>query len=299
MLSTKKNSIKLGNSTNIFSFKQAGIIVSLFCVILLQSCSQKGKKVASVDGISLYENEVLLLMEHLGHDLSDTLIFKEIVNEWCIDQVFINELASQNEDASTINRLRTHSYEGDLGRYEIEKVLIAQQLDTIVSEDEILNYFQKNKEEFILHDYIVKAFYLKIPREVDFKKEGIHKFYLLKNDKDIVEINAFAKIYAENYYFNDSTWIFFNELVKDVPISKYNVDNIVLNRTKTYFSDDRYTYFINIIDFKLKNEVPPVDFLKNDIRKIILTKRVLQLKEKNESKLIQRIKEKHEIISKY
>ena len=80
-------------------------------------------------------------------------------------------------------------------------------------------------------------------------------------------------------------------------MAKYNIDNIVLNRTKTYFSDDSFTYFLNIIDYKLKDEAPPVEFLSNEIKSRIVATRLQELKEKNESKLIQRIKKKHEIIT--
>ncbi len=275
------------------------MIVSLFCVFLMFSCNNKGKVIATVDDVPLYEEDVFLLMKHQGSDFNDSILFNEIVEKWCIHQAFINELKSNNQEIYEINKMRTHSFLGDLSKYETERAFIEKELDTIIHEEEIIQYYKKHKNEFILHDYIVKALYLKIPKEVDFKKERINQFYLLKKDKDIVEIDAFAKIYAENYYFNDSTWIFFNELAKDIPISKYNVDNIILNRSKTYFSDENFTYFLNIIDFKLKNEVPPFDFLRNDIRKIILSKRVLEITNKNESTLIQRIKTKHEIIIKH
>jgi len=289
----------LANNSIILFQKQAGLTVSLFCVFLITiSCSQNGKVVATVDDVPLYENDVLQIMKHQGYDLSDSILFNEMVDKWCIDQAFINELENQDNNSFRTNQLRAHSFIADLARFEIEKISIQSQLDTLVSDEEINQYYEQNKEEFILQDYIVKALYLKIPKSIDFKKDEVHKYYLLKNDKDLVEINAYAKSYAENYYFNDSTWIFFNELVKDIPISKYNVDNIILNRSKTYFSDDNFTYFINVIDFKLKNEVPPIDFLRNDIRRIILTKRLLEITDKNESVLIQRIKTKHEIIIK-
>jgi hypothetical protein len=146
-----------------------------------------------------------------------------------------------------------------------------------------------------LNDYIVKALYLKIPKELDFKEEDVHINYLLKNDKDLAEINSYAKLYAQNYYFDDSTWIYFDELAKDIPLSKYNVDNIVLNRTKTYFSDDQHWYFLNILDYKLKDEAPPLEFLKDRIRSIIVSQRLNDIREKNETKLLNDLKKKHEI----
>ena len=38
----------------------------------------------------------------------------------------------------------------------------------------------------------------------------------------------------------------------------------------SYFSDDDYTYFLNIIDFNLKDEAPQVDFIQNEIKSIIV-----------------------------
>ena len=72
-----------------------------------------------------------------------------------------------------------------------------------------------------------------------------------------------------------------------------------MNRTKTYFSDDEYTYFLNIIDYRLKDEVPPLEFLKPQIKEIILSKRVNNLREKQENKLLQSIKTKHDIKIQY
>jgi hypothetical protein len=73
------------------------------------------------------------------------------------------------------------------------------------------------------------------------------------------------------------------------------VDNLVLNRTKTYFSDEQYTYFINILDYKLKDEAPPLEFLESEIKNIIVAQRMHDLLEEKGSKLIKSIKAKHEI----
>ena len=131
----------------------------------------------------------------------------------------------------------------------MEEIKIKKSLDTIVSLEESQTYYDSHKDEFILNDYIVKALYLKIPKDLDFKEEEVHLNYLLKNDKDLAEINSYAKLYAENYYFDDSVWVYFDKITEDIPLTKYNIDNIVLNRTKTYFSDEEHWYFLNIIDY--------------------------------------------------
>ena len=234
-------------------------------------------------------------MRHAGLSIDSISDYKAFVDQWIENEVFKAELKEKDPETWNLVHLRAQLFAGDLAEFFIEENELKKKLDTVVSVKEIQNYYDSHKDEFVLHDYIVKALYLKIPKDVDFNSKKIQQKYLLKNDKDVMEVNSYAKLYAVNFYYNDSAWVYFNELTKDIPLTKYNVDNIVLNRSKTYFSDDEYTYFLNIIDFTLKDDAPPVDFLKNEIKSIIVANRLQNLKEKNESKLIQRIKKKYEI----
>lgn len=270
-------------------------MASLFCFVFV-ACKAKDTVVAKVDDVELTENDAFLLMNHLGYDKNNQDEYNAFLEDWAENEMFNAELAKTNPDQAKLVKLRSAAFSGELAKYYLQESFVKAKLDTVVSEEEIKQYYNEHKDEFILHDYIVKALYLKIPADVDYKTDEIHKSFLLKNDKDLSKINSYAKLYAENYYFNDSSWTYFNDLVKDIPLTNYNVDNIVLNRSKTYFSDDKYTYFLNIIDFKLKDEAPPVEFLADQIKEIIVLNRLQQLKEKNESNFIQTIKEKHEII---
>ncbi len=274
---------------------QAGILVSLFCLFLLTSCSDNNKVIASVDDVELTENDAFVLMKHAGLNIDSLEEKNAFVDQWIENEVFKAEMKELYPDEWKLIQLRASNYTGDLAKFYLEEYELKKKLDTIVSDKEINTYYESHKDEFVLHDYIVKAMYLKIPKDLDFKSKNIHQKFLLKNDKDVIEVNSYAKLYAVNFYYNDSAWVYFNDLTKDIPLTKYNIDNIVLNRTKTYFSDNEYTYFLNIIDYTLKDEAPPVDFLQNEIKGLIVANRLQLLKEKNESKLIQRIKKKYEI----
>ncbi len=283
------------NRLNIQSFKQVNLSVGLFCLFILSSCNSNNPIIASVGDSDLTESELYSMLSNEGVSSTDSTQYYLAIDRWIENEAFLQSLQNADEEEYLKIKSRASFYAGTLARFFIEENQLRNELDTIVQIEEIETYYNEHKQEFILHDYIVKALYLKIPKEIDFKSDNVHRSFLLKNDKDLSEINSYAKLYAENYYFNDSTWIFFNDVAKEIPITKYNVDNIVLNRSKTYFSDDNFTYFLNIIDFKLKNEAPPIDFLKDKIKSTILTHRMHELKIENESKLIQRIKDENEI----
>jgi hypothetical protein len=268
-------------------------MVSLFC--FLYSCSEQEKTLASVGEAELTESDAYVLMKHQGLDFDDKKALRKFVQEWCNDELYKQELAAKYPEEWNIVRLRSESYAGDLAQFQLEEMYTKKALDTVVTMNELKKYYDAHQDEFLLNDYIVKALYLKIPKELDFRSEDVHINYLLKNDKDLAEINSYAKLYALNYYFDDSSWIYFDELAKDIPLSKYNVDNIVLNRTKTYFSDDDHWYFLNILDYKLKNEAPPLEFLKDRIRNIIVSQRLNELRKKKEKELLNDLKKKHEV----
>lgn len=273
--------------------KWAGLRVSLFCFITLASCSTD-PVVAHVDDSELLESDAIILMNHLGYNSKDQKDWKVFLELWCEQEALRLELLEKDPELSKLVELRAQAYSGELSKYYLEEEEIASRLDSIVSEKELSDYYAKHKEEFALQDYLVQALYIKVEKGVKVEKD-LREHYMLKNDKDLSKVNSYAKLYAENFYFDDSQWIYFNDLTKDIPLNGYNKDNIVLNRTKTYFSDDEFTYFLNILDYKLKDSAPPFEFLKPQIKEIILSKRVNELREQIESQLILNIKKKHDI----
>jgi len=283
----------LVNKENSF-LKRAGLTVSLFCLLLLSSCSGKEEIVASVNEKELTKNDAKILMDNLGYDANSKADWSLFLETWSTEEALRQELEQTNPEASKLISLKADAYKGELAKYYLEEKMIFSKLDSIVTEADIKSYYESNKSSFSLQDYLVTALYIKIPKGVKVE-DKLKTAFLLKNDKDLTQVNSYAKLYAENFYFDDEQWIYFNELTKDIPLKQYNIDNIVLNRTKTYFSDEEYTYFINIIDYRLKDEVPPFEFLKPQIKEIILSKRVNTLREKQESKLLQSIKTKHDI----
>ncbi len=279
-------------------FLKAGKIVSLFCIFILLSCKGKGDEWAKVNDVILTESEAILLMDYLGYNSELEEDRKKFTEKWIEQQVFIQELEQTNESEATMTRLKTTWHQGDLSRFYLEEAVIREEIETEISDSVILDYFNSHKEDFSLNDYIVRALYIKVPKEAP-KQDDLKQDYLLKKDKDYSKVISYAKLYAENFYYDDSTWVYFDELTKDAPTEKLNKDNVVLNRTKTYFSDEKYVYYLNIIDFKFKDATPPIEFLKPVIKQLLISQKLNDLKEKNSASFIQKIKQKHEITRKY
>ena len=281
-------------NNKIIRIKQAAILVSLFLFFVISGCSDQDVVVASVNDHELTMEQAERLMDALGYDINKKEDWKTFLESWTTNEAYRQELMEADEKRSEIVSLKGKNFEGELSRFYLEEREISKKLDTTITEKELKDHYAKNKDQFSLQDYLVKALYIKIPKGIEVESK-LKESYLLKNDKDLTRVNSYAKLYAEDFYFDDAQWIYFNDLVKDIPLKEYNRDNLILNRTKTYFSDQEFTYFVNILDYRVKDEVPPFDFLKCQIREIILARRISVLREQIENEIKQRVNKKHDI----
>lgn len=270
-------------------------MAGLFCVLALFSCERQGDILASVNESELTKEDAFVIMKHLGYNPYDEASQKKFVEYWINKEIVKEEIKKNHPDDWQLMELRSKDYQGDLAQIYLQEKNALSALDTIITNEHINAYYNEHIEEFKLNDYLVKGLYLKIPISSEYKKDLIHYRYLLKNDKDVELVISYAKLYAENFYYEDSSWTYFKELASDLPTDKMNVDKLIQNRSKTYFHDNEYYYFINIQDFKLKDDAPPVEFLEKEIKRAILSNRLEKIIEDQESQWIERLKKEHEI----
>ena len=147
--------------------RQAGVFVSLFCLFLLHSCGQKENIVAQVGEVELSESDAYVLMKHQGIDPKDNAAYRTFLENWCENEALKAELKSLYPENWQLVELRGEAFKADLAKLYLEESSLNAKLDTIVSKEEVEQYYSDHMDEFILQDYIVKSLYLKIPVELD------------------------------------------------------------------------------------------------------------------------------------
>ena len=115
-------------------------------------------------------------MQHAGLSMDSANQYKAFVEQWVEYEVYKAEIKEKYpSEVWRLIHLRSESFKGDLAQFYLEETELRKQLDTIVTMEEIQHYYDNHKDEFILHDYIVKALYIKIPVDVDFKKKKLNQ----------------------------------------------------------------------------------------------------------------------------
>ena len=111
-------------------------------------------------------------------------------------------------------------YREDLLKYRYQEAMLQKLLDTAITEQQILDYFEANSANFELKENIVRAAYRSLyPRPRISRRP---KDAPIGNAEDLVRLEDYCLKYASGFGLSDSTWMSFSELSRKVPIQTYN-----------------------------------------------------------------------------
>ncbi|UKN02884.1 peptidyl-prolyl cis-trans isomerase [Paracrocinitomix mangrovi] len=253
-------------------------LLGLLTLVSCGSEEDKGRVLAEVYEEQLFEADLKSYLNSIEYEKQDSaVVASAYVNEWVETQILVHHAkANENVDQNHIDQ-KVREFENDLYIYELEQVLVNEKLDTVVSDEEIKAYYESHQEDFQLNDYLVKVLYIKIPVDAP-NIDEVGAKYRLNRPTDIEDIEAFAKIYATNYYYDPDNWIYFDDLLKEIPLQDIKKDQFIMKKSKVRFEENGYHYFLNVIDYKLKNTISPLGFEKKNIKERILNRRIKELR---------------------
>ncbi|MGM0477758.1 MAG: hypothetical protein ACQERC_00925 [Bacteroidota bacterium] len=291
-MSTKRCSTALVNNKHL---KYAGkVVLTGSLLVFLSSCSsqQQDDVVCQVQDHALTESMLEELVNYYADEYSPDHLRERVIERWAFQKQIELAMEDQRPQQKRWNELRSRDELTDLHRFDLENNYIAQQLDSSVSDQEIQTYYDNHRDQYKSESYIVRALYIRIPDSVALQVP-FEDHFLLKNDKDEQLIQKYAKLYAENFYFERDKWIYFDDLTKEIPMSNNKKQNLILQKGASIFHVDDWTYFINVIDYRSKSVSSPMQIEKNNIKKRILKRRINALRQEATETIAKNVKEQY------
>jgi hypothetical protein len=232
---------------------------------------------ASVGDIYLFKKDIQgIVSQGISKEDSVDLIARHIKG-WVKKQLLISEAQKQLTFDEVELERRVLDYRYALMMHEFEKYTIQRNLDRKISEGEINAYYKENIDNFKLKQNIIRGYFIQLSK--DAPKLGRFR-YLLRSDLEdrIEELKSYAYSYGTKVHLNDSVWVNFEDVISNTPLTEINNKTDFLRRNKYYeVPDEQYLYFLKITQYKVQNDTSPLEFVRDDIKKIILNKRKVQL----------------------
>ena len=240
------------------------------------------KPLARVNDVFLYQDELSgIVTGNISKEDSSARV-SAYVNSWIRKQLLISEATKKiNINEAEVER-KILDYRYSLIGYEFQNYYIKQNLNDSISDVEVAAYYKDHLDNFILKQNIVQGTFIKAP--VGAPRVGRLKGLMYsQKEKDIEELKSYCISFTAAYHLSDSSWIPFDKLVVNSPLVEIP-NKIQFLRSYTYYetSDTEFLYFLKIENYKISDNVSPIQFVEEDIKNIILNKRKVELARKLE-----------------
>ncbi|MCB0485890.1 MAG: hypothetical protein KDC47_06825 [Flavobacteriaceae bacterium] len=246
--------------------------------------SDDRKAAARVFDIVLYEEDMLKILPKGLNPEDSALFVKTYINRWAQEQLMLQKAKiNLREDEEEINEL-VDQYKQDLLINRYKEAIVAQELDTLITSEDIEEFYNANKDIFKLNEELVKIRYIQYGNNVINPKEFAKLFKAdnIDDDKKLME----QELQLKSYNLNDSIWIRFDDVMKHISFLKDDNKDKYLRKNYAFEQEeDESTYLVKVKDVLLRNEIAPMSYTIPTIKQMILHKRKLELIRKIEETL--------------
>ena len=226
----------------------------------------------------------------------DSAAFAErYINSWARDMLLMDRaekgLSAEEKDVSA----QLEDYRRTLLNHRYEQKYIAEHLDSLVTREEIEDYYAANREKFRLQNPVVKAYYFNIsPRSKEL--QTILSGMTSTKEAQRAEADTLMRTASMRFVDYSANWVDAYVLARE-----FNTDVVTLlsSRKKEWIrlpdglGHDNVAF---LIDYVPDGSYAPVDYCTKRIEEIILSARKHALSAEFETKLIEEALESEQLI---
>jgi len=265
----------------------------IFVFGLFYGCSYFSKS-SRGDVVVAKVGDKLLLRQELASALRGGITKTDSVNQskdyiqrW-IKQELMLRLAEENltEDQKDVQH-ELDEYRTSLIIHRYQQQLISQKLDTVITSENIHQFYDLNPQQFILDQHIVKAIYIEVPKNVA-KVDQLKRWMSTLDDKSRTELEKYSFQYATKFdYFNDQ-WIDFSVIRSRMPAGITDPDAALHRNSFIETYEGNKYYLAAIKDYRLIGDKAPFEYVKERIANLILNNRKMEFIEELQKNIYQK-----------
>lgn len=261
-----------------------GILLSMACNRIP---ARNGEEpVARVYDKYLYASDIYGIFDGITDPADSARLARSFIDQWIKRQTMvryaeINVIGMEKNFESMIE-----DYRSSLLVYEYEKQLVREKVDTVVSNRQLEEYYNNNLHAFSLENPIVKALYIRMDKS-NSRIADTRRYINSKRDQDFEQLLNIGQQEADRFDFFDDEWVSLPLIMEKIPGNPEDMDAYLQRNQSWESEDDDYIHFLLIRDYLVSGEKAPLDYIQNQIKGLVLSKRKLDYIEQIEQDVIQ------------
>ncbi len=257
----------------------------LFFIVLILSILSGCRffnHLAPGDDVVASVGEKILLRRELANIIQKGITKTDSLNQaksyeqrWVRHELMLT-MAEENlsDDQKDVQR-ELDEYRSSLIIHRYQQQLISQKLDTVITETDIRQFYDKHLDQFLLDMNIVKADYIEVPKNLA-KPDLLKRLMVATDDKSNQELAKFSFQYATRFEEFNGQWVDFSHIRSMMPPSFTSPDATLKRNSFIEAYDDNKYYLVAIKEYKLIGDKAPFEFVNTRIANLILNTRKME-----------------------
>ncbi|MFV0585691.1 peptidyl-prolyl cis-trans isomerase [Bacteroides reticulotermitis] len=272
------------------------LLVSLLCCV---SCKDqhdhRGKTpLVEVDGNFLYKEDLTAALP-VGVSKDDSILFTEhYIRSWA-EEILLYEKAENNiPDNAGIDQL-VENYRKALIMHTYQQELINQRLTKDLPEEDVVAYYEQNKELFKLDFPLIKGLFIKVPLTAP-QLANVRKWYKTEKQEAVEHLEKYSLQNAVKYEYFYDKWVSVADILELLPL-QVEAPEIYVNRHRQIeLKDTAFYYFLNVSDYRSAGDQKPYEFARSEAKDLLVNQRQVNFMKQVKDDLYKQAVSKKKII---
>ncbi|MCQ2252517.1 MAG: hypothetical protein MJZ61_03605 [Bacteroidales bacterium] len=232
--------------------------------------------IAKVYDKYLYYEDLGELVPQGADPIDSAFTVKQYVHVWARQQLMIKKaelyLTPEQKDVEK----QIEDYRNNLLIYRYKDDFIRQNLDTVVTANQMEEYHSQHPDDFLLNSPAVKVIFVKM-LEVSDMVQNVRKLLDYHSEKDSLALLELCKSSVLKFDTFDNQWITIQEACKDMTETINEKHDALKSHGTISLSDGEYVYFLKIRDYLSAGSIMPIEMAEPSISRILINKRKSKL----------------------
>ena len=212
-----------------------------------------------------------------GVSSEDSLaLAQSYIKSWAEELIFLDmaekHLSAEEKDVTK----DLEDYRRTLLKYRYEERYINDRLDTLISDEEVRNYYREHMDKFLVERPLLKVRYMIIPADSRSLKT-IKELMSSDDAMDAIAADSLAFTAALRYVDSSDAWMDAIILARELGTDEVSMMSALRNRTIELKGDDGLLRVAFVVDMVQKGNPAPLDYCEERIKDILLSARKHEL----------------------
>lgn len=263
------------------------LTMSLSCIKPKEPGEEVPKRVllAQVFDYKLYFDDIDELIQGYANADDSIQQVRSLTEHWVRDRLLLVEAEKKFPKEINMNKL-LEDYRQSLLRHFFEQRTMEERLDTVITESDLLRYYEANKTQHRLESGILRGYYFKIEKPLN-RGDKILQWWKTFPGHHFEDVMAYADKHAKTNWSDSTQWHEMQMIIQLFP--EGTLSPAVIRSNRGMVREDRdFLYLLFPMEVYYEQDIAPLARIREQAARYILHQRELELLERIKKEIYDR-----------